>query len=76
MLDFLSADYRHPEAVWRAELPASVKMRHAKVEYRGEFGWVLVLRYTHEDAAGALVALDLSECVYGLVGTDVGKARA
>jgi hypothetical protein len=61
MLDFL----RDSEVVWRAELPLSARDRSAQVEHRGEFGWVLVLRFTHEGAERLLAGLDLPRHVEG-----------
>lgn len=63
MLDFLKG--RDSEVVWRAELPLAVRNRSAEVEQRGEFGWVLVLRLTHEAAEKMLAGLDLPRHVEG-----------
>lgn len=68
MLDFLSPHRKRGETVkvvWRAELPKATQMRSARVQYVREFGWVLVLRFTHDEAEALLAGLSLPWCVEG-----------
>jgi len=68
MLDFHSPRRKRGETVkvvWRAELPKTVQMRSARVQHVKNFGWVLVLRFTHGDAEALLAGLSLPRYVEG-----------
>ena len=65
MLDFHERERRDVKVVWRAELPKSVRLRSARVQQHKDFGWVLVLRFTHADAEALLAGLSLPKCVEG-----------
>ena len=57
MLDFHGPRRKRGETVkvvWRAELPKALSDRSCRVQYLKEFGWVLVVRFTHEDAEAIL----------------------
>lgn len=68
MLDFHGPRRKRGETVkvvWRAELPKGVSARCCRVRYDKDFGWVLVLRFTHDDAEALLAGLSLPRYVEG-----------
>lgn len=70
MLDFHDGPRDYPEVVWRAELPSFWSMRSARVEYNKDFGWILVVRLTHEEAVSLLARHSWPASVEGLSGPE------
>jgi hypothetical protein len=65
MLDFHVRERRQVRVVWRAELPDMATMRSARVEQVKDFGWVLVLRFTHDEARDMLDHVSLPDYLEG-----------